>query len=54
MEAEYYQCTSCEQTVQGWGAMQDIECCDNPHFVALAEDEQGDWVLPPEWATCTD
>lgn len=35
MKTQYYECQNCGQTVQGFNAMQQIDCCDKPDFVEI-------------------
>lgn len=32
---EYYECQGCGQVVQGFNAMQQIDCCNSPCFIQV-------------------
>ena len=35
MKARYWKCTACGQVVQGFNAMQDIDCCTKKNMVEI-------------------
>ena len=36
----YWECQDCRQVVQGWGAMQDIDCCPNKNMLEIPGPEE--------------
>lgn len=38
-EPQYFECENCGQVVQGFNAMEQIDCCERPDFVEICGPE---------------
>ena len=47
----YWECTNCEQVVQGFNAMEQIDCCANKNMVEITDEVEAERAEREEYAT---